>query len=64
MESRYVNGSEDGTRRSYKDNNKREIILEADFVNDKRVEIRYYKNGKLVRTVKDSPSTSQKSIEG
>lgn len=64
MESSYVNGSENGTRRRYKDNAKREIILEADFVNDKRIEIRYYKNGKLVKTVKDDPSIPQKPVEG
>lgn len=64
MESSYVNGSENGTRRRYKDNGKREIILEADFVNDKRIEIRYYKNGKLVKTVKDAPSVQQRSVEG
>jgi antitoxin component YwqK of YwqJK toxin-antitoxin module len=64
MESSYVNGRENGTRRSYKDSDKREIILETDFVNDKRVEIRYYKNGKLVKTVKDDPSIPQKSVEG
>lgn len=64
MESNYVDGRENGTRRSYKDSDKREIILEADFVNDRRVEIRYYKNGKLVKTVKDDPSMPQKSVEG
>lgn len=64
MESRYVNGRENRTRRSYKDDDKREVVLEADFVNDKRVEIRYYKNGKLVKTVQDPPSTPQKSIDG
>lgn len=64
MESSYLNGSENGTRRSYKDNDERELILEADFVNDKRIEVRYYKNGKLVKTVKDDPSVPQKSVEG
>jgi antitoxin component YwqK of YwqJK toxin-antitoxin module len=59
METTYVNGSENGTRRSYKDNEKKELVLEADFVNDKRTEIRYYKNGKLIKTIKDDPALQQ-----
>lgn len=63
-ESAYVNGRENGTRRRYRDNDKREIVLEADFINDQRIEIRYYKNGKLVKTVQDDPSIPQTSVDG
>jgi antitoxin component YwqK of YwqJK toxin-antitoxin module len=64
MESTYVNGRENGTRRRFKDNVKREITLEADFLNDKRIEVRYYKKGKLVKTVKGDSLGSQEPVEG
>lgn len=64
MESNYVDGRENGTRRSYKDNSKRELILETDFVNDRRVEVRHYKNEKLIKTIKYDMLPSNKTIEG
>jgi len=54
--SNYINGFENGTRKSYKDNKKNELYLETDFVNDKRIEIRYYKKGKLIKTEKEVDS--------
>jgi antitoxin component YwqK of YwqJK toxin-antitoxin module len=59
METTYVNGSEHGTRYSYRDNDKRENYLQSDWVNGRRIESRYYKKGKLEKTVKDDPNVPQ-----
>lgn len=53
MEGKFVNGRENGTRRTYKNNGKKEIVLETDFVNDVRIERRYYRKGKLVKVEKE-----------
>jgi antitoxin component YwqK of YwqJK toxin-antitoxin module len=48
----YINGLENGTSKSYRDNKKNELYLEMDYVNEKRIETRYYKKGKLIKTEK------------
>lgn len=57
MESNFINGKENGTRRSFSDNEKKEIIVEADFAEDIRVERRFYKRGKLIKVIKDEIGT-------
>lgn len=63
MESTYLNGSEHGTRRSYMDNENRELVVEADFVNDKLLELRHYKKGALIKTVKNDPVAQQERLD-
>lgn len=52
VESYDINGVENGVRKVYSDNDKHELISETDFKNGSRVETRYYKKGKLVKTHK------------
>jgi antitoxin component YwqK of YwqJK toxin-antitoxin module len=59
METTYVNGFEHGTRYSYKDNDKRENYIQTDWVKGRRIETRYYKKGKLEKTVIDDPNVPQ-----
>lgn len=62
-ETTYKDGKENGTRRTFKDSDTKEVILETDFVNDMRVERRYYKKGKVDKVEKEVPSEKKKSIE-
>ncbi|MBI1780546.1 MAG: hypothetical protein HYR66_04170 [Sphingobacteriales bacterium] len=47
-----INGIENGVRKVYSDNNKKELLKEFDFTNGIRVGARYYKNGKLIKEEK------------
>lgn len=44
-----INGVENGIRKVYSDDKRREVLKEFDFVNGVRVSARFYKNGKLIK---------------
>ena len=62
QEGTFVNGKENGTRKNYKDNDEGEIVSEADFFNDLRVEKRRYRKGRLIRVEKAPPPDQNASF--
>jgi antitoxin component YwqK of YwqJK toxin-antitoxin module len=64
MEGNFVNGKENGTRKMYKNNGRMEIILETDFVDDARIERRYYRRGRLIKVEKEASPQKEFRVEG
>ena len=61
-EGHYVDGKETGTRLVYTDSNEKQVRIEIDFLKGRRLERRFYKKGKLIKTEKFDPVEEEKEM--
>lgn len=61
-EGYYIDGRETGTRHVYRDNDKKEVEIEIDYIEGRRQERRFYKKNKLIKIEKFDQTEERKQL--